>query len=404
VQGEKTLTRHGLEEYVSDCVILLDHRVTSQMATRRLRIVKYRGTKHGTNEYPTLIDENGLSVLPISTLGLDHPVTTERVATGVARLDTMLGGKGFYRGSSVLISGVAGTGKTSLAAAFVDAACRRGERSMYFSFEESPHQLIRNMASIGLRLDRWVRKGLLRIQSLRPTLFGLEMHLANTHKLVEDFKPAAVVMDPITNLASIGNPEDVKAMLMRLIDYLKNKQVTVVFTSLTGGGDALEQSEVGISSLMDTWLLVRMLESEGELNRLLYVLKSRGMAHSNQMREFRFSDDGIDLVDVYVGPGKVLTGSARLNQEVRDRTDAVACRQTAERKQRGLLEEQASLEAQVRALSSRLKGVQAELAIAAERDRRERETAGKEQKHLAAARSADRTERVRQWQRPTPPE
>jgi circadian clock protein KaiC len=293
-QGERTLTRHGLEEYVSDCVIFLDHRVINQVATRRLRIVKYRGSRHGTSEYPTLIDEHGLSVLPISSLGLDYPVSAERISTGVAWLDGMMGGQGYYRGTSVLVSGTAGTGKTSLAAAFADAACRRGERCLFFSFEESPEQLMRNMGTIGFDLRRWVRKGLLKFHCVRPSLYGLEMHLAQIHKLVQDHQPRAVVMDPITNLASIGESGAICAMLTRVIDFLKSAGITTVFTSLTRGGDALEQSEVNVSSLMDTWLLVRMVETDGERNRLLYILKSRGMAHSNQMQAFCLADKGFE--------------------------------------------------------------------------------------------------------------
>ena len=304
-QGERTLTRHGLEEYVSDCVLFLDHRVVGQVATRRLRVVKYRGSRHGTNEYPTLIDEHGLSVLPISSLGLDYPVSAERVSTGVPELDAMVGGRGYYRGTSVLISGTAGTGKTSLAAAFADAACRRGERCLFFSFEESPAQLLRNMKSIGFDLGRWTKKGLLRFHCVRPSLYGLEMHLAQIHKLVQDYRPGAAVVDPITNLTSVGESREIIAMLTRVIDFLKSEGITTVFTSLTRGGDALEQSEVGLSSLMDTWLLVRMVESGNDRHRLLNILKSRGMAHSSRMRTFRLSDKGIELADADGGPQTV---------------------------------------------------------------------------------------------------
>jgi len=388
-QGENTRTRHDLEEYVSDCVIFLDHRVSGQVATRRLRIVKYRGSKHGTNEYPTLIDENGLSVLPISSLGLMYPVTTERISSGIPRLDAMLGGKGYYKGSSVLITGMAGTGKTSMAAAFANSTCRRGDRCMYFSFEESPDQVIRNMQSISLDLGTWSKKRLLRFHSLRPTLFGLEMHLANTCKLVNEFKPAAVVMDPVTNMTSIGNTDEVKAMLTRVIDYLKTRGITAVFTSLTAAGDALEQSEVGISSLMDTWLLVRMMESNGERNRLLYILKSRGMAHSNQMREFRLSDDGISLVDVYVGPGTVLTGAVRLAQEDRDRAQSADDKRAAERRHRELEQEQRALKAQMIGLKTRLEGVQAELKITARDENIREESTRTALQEMAFARKAD---------------
>jgi circadian clock protein KaiC len=297
-RGEGTLTRHGLEEYVSDCVIVLDHRVTDQLSTRRVRIVKYRGTTHGTNEYPFLIDETGISVLPITSLGLEHGAPDERISMGIAGLDEMLGGAGVYRGSSVLLSGTAGTGKTSLAAHFVDAACRRGERCLYLSFEESPQQLMRNMRSIGLKLMPWVKKDLLRFHSTRPSAYGLEMHLAMVHRMVKEFQPRVVVIDPITSFLNAGGSVETEGMLMRLIDYLKAQDITAVFTSLTRGGEALEGSQVAVSSLIDTWLLVRDIEVGGERIRGLYVLKSRGMAHSNQIREFLLTDRGVNLREV----------------------------------------------------------------------------------------------------------
>jgi len=388
-QGENTLTRHGLEEYVSDCVIFLDHRVKNQVATRRLRVVKYRGSKHGTNEYPTLIDEHGLSVLPISSLGLNYPVSEERVPSGIDRLDAMMGGKGYYRGSSILVSGTAGTGKTSIAAAFADKTCRGGGRCLYFSFEESPEQIIRNMRSIGITLDRWRKKDLLRFSSVRPTLFGLEMHLASIHKMVKDYKPQGVIMDPLTNMMSIGEAYEVKTMLTRVIDFLKSQGITSIFTSLTSGGDALEQSEVGISSLMDTWLLVRMLETGGERNRLLYILKSRGMAHSNQIREFVLTDDGIQLVDVYIGPGEVLTGSARLMQEAKDQDQALTNQQAAAARQRELEQEEANLKTQAETIAARLTRIEAERQLARQAGQQREKQAEKERKELAAARKAD---------------
>jgi len=333
--GNGTLTRQGLEEYVSDCVIFLDHRMAAQMATRRLRVIKYRGSSHGTNEYPFLVTEKGLSVLPVTSLGLDYPVSDQRVSTGIPRLDTMLGGRGFYRGSSVLVSGTAGTGKSSLAATFLAAACRRGERSLYFSFEEAPQQLVRNMRSISIDLQSPVEAGLLKFHSMRVTSFGLEMHLAMMLKAVADFKPRVVAVDPVSNLISVSGMKDVKETLVRLIDSMKMKGVTTLFTDLSHGGTPLESTETAISSLMDTWILLRDIESNGERNRGVYVLKSRGMAHSHQIREFLITGEGVDLIDVYIGPGGVLTGTARVNREAEER----AARKARKAKARELEEE-----------------------------------------------------------------
>ncbi len=363
-RGDGSLTRHGLEEYVSDCVILLDHRVTEQISTRRLRIVKYRGSLHGTNEYPFLIDEAGIAVLPVTSLGLEHEVSSERVSSGISRLDSMLGGLGYYRGSSVLISGTAGSGKTSVAAHFVDAACRRGERAMYFAFEESQGQWIRNMRSIGIDLEPWIKKDLLRFHAARPTLCGLEMHLATIHKMVAGFQPQAVVIDPLSNFTSAGTTTEVKAMLMRLIDYKKSKQVTTVFTNLTNGGGPNEQTDVGVSSLMDTWLLLRDIAVGGERNRSMYLLKSRGMAHSNQLREFLLTDRGVDLVDVYVGPEGVLTGSARLAQESKEEAEALARQQQIEVQQRTLDRQRQALESQIAVMRAEFQAKEEELSRA----------------------------------------
>jgi circadian clock protein KaiC len=388
-KGDGQLTRHGLEEYVSDCVIVLDHRVVNQIATRRLRIVKYRGARHGTNEYPTLIDETGLSVLPISSLGLTYPVSTDRISSGIPRLDAMLGGKGYYKGSSVLLSGTAGTGKTSLAAAFVNNVCQQGGTALYCAFEESPEQILRNMQSIGMDLDRWRKAGRLHFHAVRPTVYGLEMHLATLHKQIQDLHPTALIMDPVTNLISIGEQDEARAMLTRVIDFAKSQGITAVFTSLTNGGDALEQSEIGISSLMDTWLLVRMLESNGERNRLLYVLKSRGMAHSNQMREFQLTATGIQLQDVYTGPGTVLTGSARLVQEAQDRAAFAAEQDAAQRRERELRQQQAALDAQAAALRARAESLRAELQAVQAQAKQRANVAYADQGMLAAARQAD---------------
>ena len=314
-RGDGALTRHGLEEYVSDCVIVLDHRVIEQVSTRRLRIVKYRGSHHGTNEYPFLIDDSGISVLPITSVGLDHEVSSERISSGIPRLDTMLGGSGFYRGSSILVSGTAGSGKSSMAAHFVNAACKRQERCLYIASEESPMQIVRNMGSIGIHLKPWLEKNLLRFHAVRPTFYSMEMHLALLHKMIGESKPSVVVVDPITTFTAIGNGVEVKSMFTRLIDFLKLHGITGMFTSLTAGDSALEKTDIGVSSLVDTWLLLRTIETNGQRNRGLYVLKSRGMAHSNQIREFVLSDNGIELLDAYQGPSGVLTGSARQAQE-----------------------------------------------------------------------------------------
>ena len=295
-RGEgRSLTRQGLEEFVSDCVIVLDHRVTEQLSTRRLRIVKYRGTTHGTNEYPFLIDEDGITVLPITSLGLQHEALDERISSGVPGLDAMLGGEGFFRGSTVLISGTAGTGKTSLAAHFAEATCRRSERCLYLAFEESASQLARNMRSIGRDLEPWIRNGTLRIDASRPTVHGLEIHLSAMHRAIQQFEPRAVIVDPITNFLKAGTAADAEAMVIRLIDFLKARGITAVFTSLTHGGSFQEQTEIGISSLIDTWILLRDIEEDRERNRVMHILKSRGMPHSNQIRGFRLTGRGIEL-------------------------------------------------------------------------------------------------------------
>ena len=388
-RGEGALTRHGLEEYVSDCVILLDHRVTDQVSTRRLRIVKYRGTAHGTNEYPFLIDEDGFSVLPVTSLGLQHQVSKERISSGVPRLDTMLGGEGFFRGTTILVSGTAGTGKTSLAASFVDAACRRGERCLYFSFEESQGQLIRNMRSIGLDLEQWTKKNLLLFHSSRATFYGLEMHLAMIHKIVQDFQPQVVVLDPIGSLIQAGNQRDAHTMMIRLIDFLKQRQITAFLTNLTSGGAALERTDVEISSIVDSWLFMRDIELDGERNRALYVLKSRGMAHSNQLREFLLTPHGVDLLDVYVGPDGVLTGSSRLSQEAREKANTLARQQDAERKDRDRMRKREALEARIAALRKEFEVEEAEAEAASLQDASREEMIADNREAMSRSRQAD---------------
>ena len=365
-KGEASITRYGLEEYVADCVITLDHRVAEQICTRRLRVVKYRGTAHGTNEYPFIIGERGLSVLPITSLQLAHRASAERIPTGIAGLDAMLGGQGLYRGSSVLVTGSAGTGKSSIAAKFADTACRRGERTLLFAYEESSEQLLRNMRSIGIDLAPWVKKGLLQIHCSRPSMHGLEQHLVMMHDTVLAFRPGVVVVDPISNLTLDDSEREVKPTLMRLIDFLKQLQITSVFTSLTSGGTATsapEDSQMGVSSLMDTWLLLRNVEFNGERNRLIYVLKSRGMAHSNQVREFVLSDAGIDLRAVYLGEDRVLTGTARVAQEAQERAAAGLRQEDHARKLRQLAAKRKALEARILALQAEGEAEEAEVTF-----------------------------------------
>jgi circadian clock protein KaiC len=360
-RGERTLTRYGLEEYVADCVILLDHRVTDQITTRRLRIVKYRGSGHGTNEYPFIIDEQGFSMLPVTSMALRHKVSTEVISTGVRDLDAMLSPGGYYRGSSVLMTGTAGTGKTSFASAFARSTAERGERVLYFAFEESPDQIVRNMRSIGIDLQPDIDRGLLRIVAQRPFLHGLEMHLVLMHKEVTQSRPSVVIVDPASNLITAGDARSTNAMLTLLLDFLKTEGVTAFLTVLTGGEGHSEATELGISSIIDTWLLARDIELSGERNRGLYVLKARGMSHSNQIREFVLSDEGIRLINVYLGPAGMLTGSARVALEARER-DAEAERANESEIKRAQLErKRKAMEARIEALRAEFEAEAAEL-------------------------------------------
>lgn len=359
-RGEGTLTRQGLEEYVSDCVIVLDHRVISEYSTRRLRIVKFRGSMHGTNEYPFIIDDNGFSVLPITSIGLSHDVSTERISSGIPGLDDMLENKGFYRGSSILISGTAGTGKSSLCASFAEAACKRGEKVLYFSLEESPAQITRNMKSIGIDLEKRVKEGLLIFHSMRPSISGLEMHLITMHKEIDRFQPSVVILDPINSFVSGGNEIEAKAMSIRLIDYIKANAITGVFTSLTSGDGDLEHTDIYISSLIDSWLLLRDIEINGERNRGMYILKSRGMQHSNQIREFLLTKKGIELRDIYVGTNGLLTGSSRLAQEAREKELKLIRKQEIENKKLELEHKRKAMEAKVAAMFAEFEAEEAE--------------------------------------------
>jgi circadian clock protein KaiC len=385
-RGEGTLTRQGLEEYVSDCVILLEHRVVNQISTRLLRIVKYRGSLHGTNEYPFLIDQEGISVLPVTSLMLQHEVSTQRIPTGIPALDKMMEGKGFFRGSSILVSGTAGTGKTSIAGYFANATCSRNEKCLYFAFEESPKQIVRNMRSIGIDLEKFIKKELLEIHAARPTFYGLEMHLVAIHKKIRRFKPSVVILDPITNLITVGSVSEVKSMLIRLIDFLQAEQITVMFTALSLNNIVSEQTDEGVSSLVDAWLLVRDIESNGERNRGMYIMKSRGMKHSNQVREFVITDEGLDLIDVYLGPEGVLTGSAREAQQLSEVTGEALRTHAVGRKDVEIQRKRKVLEAKISSLQEEFDSVQDELNKSYIEEELRKEVLEKNRKQLTANR------------------
>ncbi len=353
--GINMISRQGLEEYVSDCVIALDNRIDDQVSTRRLRIVKYRGAFHGSNEYPFLIDEDGISLIPITSASLNYEAIKQRISSGIPRLDTMLSNKGFYRGSTILISGTAGTGKTTFLAHFAEASCRRGERVLLFAYEESPEQIIRNMKSVGIDLQHWIEKNLLKIKSMRPSQLGLDMHLIMFQKTIMAFEPQIVILDPVTSFAdyTVKGHENylrVKNIIMKLVDFLKSQKITAMFSSLTPSGTPIEASHIAISSLIDSWVLLRYIESNGERNRGLYVLKSRGMGHSNQVREFLITNKGIELVDVYVGAKGVLMGSSRLSMAAEEKAQNLTLSQENTLRSVELENKRRAMEAQIGAL------------------------------------------------------
>lgn len=385
------LTRYGMEEYVSDCVVALDQRVDAETSTRRLRVVKYRGSLHGTNEYPFLITDGGFVVVPITSVGLNYEASDERVSTGVPRLDDMLAG-GIYRGSSMMVSGTAGTGKTSIGAMMVDAACARGERALFVSLEESPSQLIRNMRSIGVDLQPWRDAGLLEVHAVRPTAIGSEEHLALMYRLLDEYDPSIVVLDAISGLSRPGSGGGESSVVSRDLDLLKSRGITAVLTTLAHGTE--ETSDIEVSSLIDTWLLLRNHESNGERNRLMFVIKSRGTAHSNQVREFVLTDRGAELVDVYVGPHGVLTGSARVEQQARDAAEATARQADVGRRREELAGRAGAVEAQIAALRQQLADETAEFERLVSADDDERGDAEAARTRTRAGESAqDRGER-----------
>ena len=364
-RGEATLTRQGLEEYVSDCVIVLDHRVIEQVSTRRLRIVKYRGSTHGTNEYPFLIDEDGISVLPITSLKLDNEVSSDIISTGVPGLNEMFHGGGFYRGSNILVSGTAGTAKTTVGCYFANEQCEKNEKTIYFAFEESPHQLVRNMKSIGVDLEKHIKKGILQIHSSRPSLNGLELHLLTLRKLIKEFEPTTIIIDPISNLISVGSEHEVRSMLVRLIDMLKANNITAMFTSLNKQNDTFrpDLAEESVSSLVDTWITVRDMEGVGERNRGIFIIKARGMGHSNQVREFVITSKGIELLDVELGPQGILTGAARQSYQFKKTMSDIKLQNEISRKDREIARKRKVLEANIEALRTEFESAEEELSI-----------------------------------------
>lgn len=387
-KGKGMLTRYGLEEYVSDCVILLEHRVVNQISTRLLRVVKYRGSLHGTNEYPFLIDKDGISVLPVTSLLLEREVTSQRISSGIKSLDAMLGGKGFFKGSSILVSGTAGTGKTSIAAYFAEASCNRKDRCLYFAFEESPQQIIRNMQSISIDLKKHIDAGLLQIHASRPTLYGLESHLVAIHKMVKQFKPSTVILDPITNLVTVATLSEVKSMLMRLLDFLQNEEITVLFTALVYDREKSGQTDEGISSIVDAWVQVQDMESNGERNRGIYIMKSRGMSHSKQVREFVITNKGLELVDVYLGPEGILVGSARQAQELQEATGVEMRTYAVTRKDRELERKRTVLEAKIASLKEEFESVRDEMNKTFIEDQLKKEIMQRNREQLAQNRNS----------------
>ena len=386
-RGENTLTRYGLEEYVADCVILLDNPVVNKISTRNLRIIKYRGSSHGYNEYPFLMDEDGISVLPVTSLLLEHEASNEHVTTGIEPLDIMLGGNGFYKGSSVLVTGASGTGKSSIGAQFAENICKKGEKCLIFAFEESPKQIIRNMRSIGIDLQPYVDEGLLKFHATRPTLYGLETHLVTIHKVVNNFEPDVVVFDPISNLITVGSSEEVKSMLTRLIDFLKSKQITTLSNALTIMGQV--ESDIGVSSLMDTWINLKSVVNNGERNRTIDIVKTRGMYHSNQLREFKLTNNGIKIIDVYLGPAGMLTGSARVSQISKEKAEKLAREQEIKRKQRILEQKRQTLEAQITELKAQFEAEKLEYERIITQENQKEQTIQDERNIMAKSRQSN---------------
>ncbi|HMK46615.1 MAG TPA: circadian clock protein KaiC, partial [Methanocella sp.] len=390
-KGAEQLTRYGLEEYIADCVIFLDNRVTEQIVTRRLRIVKYRGSTHGMDEYPFIIGGDGIIIFPITSIKTDYKLSRERVSSGIGKLDLMLDGKGFFRGSSILYTGTAGTGKTSFAAYYVDAACRRGERCLYIAFEETEDQIVRNMKSIGLDLDQWVKKGLLKFYVTRPSLYGLEMHIVLIEDQLRRFQPQNMVMDPISDFTAIGGGKEVKSMLTRLQDIMKFGGITAVYTDLVTGDIQPRSTEVHISSIIDTWIMLRNVEFNGERSRSLVLIKSRGMPHSNQIREFLFSSHGVDLVSPYIGPGGVLLGSSKVVQEMKDNAQILGLRRELQTRKDVLDEKRREFGSRMEAFKAQFNVEQNELMKSVEKAEQDLNVTMKDREVMGQERKSDTT-------------
>ena len=386
--GETTLTRHGLEEYVSDCVIFLDNRINQELSTRRLRIVKYRGSAHSTNEFPFIIDANGISILPVTTVKLDYPASNERIPTGVPRLDTMLDGKGYIKGSAILVSGMVGTGKTSLAASLIEAGCRRGQRCLYLAFEEAPSQIIRNMQSIGINLEPWVKKELLHFDARRVSEQGLEKHLLSMEQAVIKSQPEIVVIDAVTDFTNMGSLIETRHMVLRMIDFFKMREITVLCTSMSARAE-LEETGVGLSSAFDTWIHLTNVQSNLERNRTLVVVKSRGMAHSNQVREFVLTDKGVQLVDIYASPAGAFMGSARMAQMAADEADAITRQQRIEGKRRAVEEKRRALEARIEAMRAEFDSETKETELIIDQEEKAKKALKKERNGIEKQRKAN---------------
>jgi circadian clock protein KaiC len=328
--------RYGLEDYIADCVIALKQEVKHRVMTRVLRVVKRRGRGHGTNEYPFLLDTDGLFLVPVTGSVLGAPVSEQLLSTGIPGLDAMLGGQGIYQGSTVLLSGQAGTGKTSIACSLTQAACAAGIPVLYLSFEESVAELTRNQRSLGIDIGRYLAdddRGTLVMLPIRAVELGLEEHLMRAMHLVKRHRPALVVLDPVSSLAGRGDEPGAKEILLRLLHLIKEEGITVVATELLSD-DSQGVSHLDVSSMIDVWIKLRRHEHNGEMNRLIYVVKARGLPISDQVKEFRITSTGLRIEDPYIGEGGIVYGTARLARQAEDEETIAQLHRELDRAQR----------------------------------------------------------------------